>query len=454
MDYQDPFEGGLQPTLQPYNKTDQTDNAQGTDGNTNPNAPQEGKPKRRIAMRMVALGLCCALLGGLGGGFAVHFFGGGGTSLQIGERTPIALNTVSSDGRKQMTVPEVYANYIDSCVGISVDIVTKNYFGQPVTAAAAGSGFVISEDGYIMTNYHVIEGASKIKVTFVDNTSYDAKLVGGDKDNDIAIIKVEAKDLKPVVIGDSSKMYVGETVVTIGNPLGELTFSLSDGVISALERPITVSAGKTMKMIQTNCTINSGNSGGPLFNLYGEVIGIVSAKYSSGGTPMGSEATIEGLGFAIPISNVKDMMSDIISKGYVSGKPFLGVSVGDVNPAAQAYGVPSGAALIYVTPELAAARAGLREGDIITKVNETKIDSRDVFIETIGGYKAGDTVTMQVYRAGEALEVSVELSEQNNDTVKRNEDYTNKREEEKDQQEQEQQQQQSDGSFPFSFPFF
>jgi len=445
MDYQDPFEGSMKPVFHQDEPKQEASEAPSSTGS-------DPKP-RRFSTRLIALCLSCALLGGLGGSLATHFFGGGSTEIQVGDRTPIQLQTVNTDTRKAMTVPEVYANYIDSCVGITVDIVTTNSWGIPVTSAAAGSGFVITQDGYIMTNYHVIEGASSIKVTFVDDKSYSATLIGGDKDNDIAIIKIEATGLKPVVMGDSSKMYVGETVLTIGNPLGELTFSLSDGVVSALERPITVSAGKSMKMIQTNTTINSGNSGGPLFNLYGEVIGIVTAKYSTGNSIMSSTmASVEGLGFAIPITSVKDKISDIIAKGYVTGKPYLGVSIQDVRADVQAYGIPAGAEMVFVAPGLAAAKAGIQEGDIITAVGDKPIKGSTDLIEAIGDYKAGDSVQLKVFRNGGSQEISATLDEQNSANTKRFEEYTTKRQQEEQQKLPQQPQQQPNGGY--NFPFF
>lgn len=446
MDYHNPFPDGSNPR---FHKSEPTQSQ------APPTQQALALTRKRFPARIVALCLVCALFGGLGGGLVAGLGDRDGSSLHIGERTPVTLNTVSTDTRTQMTPAEVYANYIDASVGISVDVVTTNYFQQPVTAAAAGSGFVLTEDGYIMTNYHVIEDASKITVTFVDGTSYTAKLVGGDADNDIAVIKIDAKGLKPVIIGDSSKMYVGETVLTIGNPLGELTFSLSDGVISALERAITVSQGKQMQMIQTNCTINSGNSGGPLFNLYGEVIGIVTAKYSSPSSSLGgSSASVEGLGFAIPITQVKDMIGDLISKGYVSGKPFLGVSVKDVDAAAQVYGIPKGAELKYVAPGLTSAKSGLKEGDIVTAIGETKITGRDSLIQEIAKHKAGETLQITLYRNGQEQTIDLTLGEQTTESVAALNQYVDQKlkEEEAAAQQQQQQEQQNDGSF--RFPIF
>ena len=225
-------------------------------------------------------------------------------------------------GRDLLTVPEVYATNVVSTVGISGNV-TTNVWGQTVRNAVSGSGFIISQDGYILTNYHVIDGVSDIKVTLHDGSSYDAQLVGGEEDNDIAVLKVEAQGLKPVVIGNSSDLHVGDQVVAIGNPLGELTFTLTGGYVSALDRNITMSDGVTMNMLQTDTAINSGNSGGPLFNLYGEVVGITTAKLSSSGGS--GSASVEGLGFAIPINDVVDMVSDIMEHGYVTGKPNVGI---------------------------------------------------------------------------------------------------------------------------------
>ncbi len=414
--------------------------------------------QHRLSARLVALCLVCALLGGISGGAAVFLSGfGGSTALYQGSRTPVALSTVSKDTSKQMTAAEVFASYVNACVGITVDTITTNIFGQTVQGAAAGSGFVVSEDGYIVTNQHVLAGAKAISVTFVDGASYPAIYVGGDQQNDIAVIKINAKGLTPVVLGDSAQMHVGETVLTIGNPLGELTFSLSDGVVSAVNRSIAMSDGSRRNMIQTNCTINSGNSGGPLFNLYGEVIGIVSAKYSTpAGTMLGGTASVEGLGFAIPMSDVYSMINDLISKGYISGRPFLGIAMNTVSREVQAYGIPAGAQVIYVTPNLAAAKAGLQEGDVITKVDDTAISSNTELSAAVNTHKAGDEVSFTIFRKGETLTISVTLGERTAEAVSANEAYQAKREAEQQKQEavspQPQPSQEQEGGY--YWPFF
>ena len=316
--------------------------------NKNKRSRKPMSPKQKGAIKIVALCLVCALLGGLAQPIYSSLSGGNETTIYTGDRTPTQVDTASVDTSKELTTAEIYAKYVNSCVGITVDIVSTNVFGQTVTGAAAGSGFVITEDGYILTNYHVIDGANSIKVTFDNGKEYTATYVGGEEKNDIAVIKVDATGLTPVVIGKSSDMLVGEQVTTIGNPLGELTFSESTGIISALDRSITMSDGRQMNMIQTDCAINSGNSGGPLFNSHGEVIGIVSAKYSSGSNS--SSASVEGLGFAIPMDDVANMVSDLVKNGYVTGKPIMGISVADVDESVTSYGVPQGAIIRVVTP--------------------------------------------------------------------------------------------------------
>lgn len=224
-----------------------------------------------------------------------------------------------------MTSSQVYAKYGD-CV-VSVNVKTSEGEG-------AGTGFLISEDGYILTCNHVVSGTTAISVVRTDSTSYEAELVGSDEDLDVAVLKIkdagEAK-FPYVVLGDSEDLTVGDSVTAIGNALGTLANTLTTGVVSALDRAISMSDGAAMSLLQTDCTVNSGNSGGPLFNQYGEVIGIVNAKYSSSSSMYSSEASIEGIGFAIPINDVQDVLSDLMKYGYVTGKPYLGITVSTVS---------------------------------------------------------------------------------------------------------------------------
>lgn len=380
--------------------------------------------KKRFWPKAVALCLACAILGSAGGVAGAYLYfnysnanqgnikdDSNVTTIYESDREPTIVGVVQTNTGKELSLEEVYASWVNSTVGISTEIVTTNWFGQRVSSAAAGSGFVISSDGYIVTNYHVIDGASTIKVTFYDGAVYDAKLVGGEEDNDVAVLKIEADGLNPVIIGDSDALHVGQTVTAIGNPLGELTFSQSTGIVSAKDRMITLSDGTRINMLQTDCTINSGNSGGPLFNLYGEVIGITSAKYSNNGSS--SEATIEGIGFAIPMNDVIDIIYDLIEHGYVTGKPNVGVLLDDVDLAAQRYGIPAGSEVLAILEGSCAEQGGLQVGDIITAVDDTTISSTAQLQYTVAGYRAGDTVTFTVYRDGDTMEIQVTLDESN-----------------------------------------
>ena len=396
----DPFASGDGPSFQ----------GSGFQGpNFDGGSPRGKKPRKPLSARqkstlkVVALCLVCALVGGLAHPVYNAVTGGNGTTIYTGNRTPTKVDTAAVNTEKELTTAEIYAKYVSSCVGITVDIVSTNIFGQTVTGAAAGSGFVITEDGYILTNYHVIDGANSIKVTFSDGKEYTATYVGGEEANDIAVIKVEATGLTPVVIGSSSDMLVGEQVTTIGNPLGELTFSETTGIISALDRTITMSDGNKMNMIQTDCAINSGNSGGALFNLYGEVIGITNAKYSSSGSS--SEASIDNIGFAIPINSVRSIVESIIKNGYIV-KPYIGVSVEDVSSEMTSYGLPTGAVVRSVTDGAPAAQAGLQANDIITAVDGAEISGSNDLVQIVTAKKAGDTLKLSVYRQGQTLDLS------------------------------------------------
>ena len=372
---------------------------------------QEMKPvkKNRMGLKITALALCCALLGGaVGGGvvWGVTRSGGSGTEMNVSSRpaTQVALKQV--DGKTAMTDAEVYASNVNSVVSINVTGTSgTNFFGQPVQTASAGSGFVLTKDGYIVTNYHVVKDADTVKVTMYNGDEYDAKYVGGDEDYDIAVIKVEATNLQPVTLGDSEKLNVGDHVLAVGNPLGELTFSMSGGMVSCVNRAINVS-GTPFNMIQTDASINPGNSGGPMFNQYGEVVGIVSAKYSSY-----SNSSVEGLGFAIPINDVFAMIQDIMTNGYVTNKPYLGITGGTMTSQMAAqyrYDVTEGVFVYSVEEGSAAAQAGLKMGDVILKVDDTEIESMEDLTAVKKQYSAGDTVSLTIYREGQ--ETTVELT--------------------------------------------
>ena len=371
---------------------------------------QEMKPvkKNHVGLRITALALCCALLGGVVGGGVAYYAGNrpGETSVNVSSRpaTQVSVNTV--DGKNAMSDAEVYAAGVNSVVSINVTGTSgTNFFGQAVQTASAGSGFILTKDGYIVTNYHVVKDGETVKVTLYSGDEYEAKYVGGDEDYDIAVIKVEAADLQPVTLGDSGSLNVGDHVLAIGNPLGELTFSMSGGMVSCVNRAINVD-GTPFNMIQTDTSINPGNSGGPLFNQYGEVVGIVSAKYSSTGNE-----SVEGLGFAIPINDVFAMIQDIMTNGYVTNKPYLGVTAGTMTKQMAAqyrYDVTSGVFIYSVEEDSAADQAGLKMGDVITKVDGTAITSMEDLTVAKKQYSAGDTCTLTVYREGQ--ETTVELT--------------------------------------------
>ena len=369
---------------------------------------QEMKPvkKNRLGVKIAALCLCCALLGGAVGGGVAWAAGGSSTSINVSSRpaTEVAIKTV--DGKTEMTDAEVYAANVNSVVSINTTATAgTNFFGQSVQTASAGSGFVLTADGYIVTNYHVVEDADTVKVTMYNGDEYDAKYVGGDEDYDIAVIKVEAENLQPVTVGDSDTLNVGDHVLAVGNPLGELTFSMSGGMVSSVNRAINVS-GTPFNMIQTDASINPGNSGGPLFNSYGEVVGIVSAKYSSAS----NEESVEGLGFAIPINDVIAMIQDIMTNGYVTNKPYLGITGGSMTEQMAAqfrYDIDSGVFVYSVEEGGAADKAGLQMGDVITKVGDTDITSMDDLNVVKKQYSAGDTATFTIYRDGKEMTVEV-----------------------------------------------
>ena len=412
-------------------------------GTPSPVSPQPPKKKGKGAVKAIALVLVCALVGGGAGVGGAAVYGSltqgssqsqqaqagssSGTTITQSDRenTPVTVvNQGASD--TPMTAAELYAANLGACVGITVSTTTTNFYGQTSTSAASGSGFVLTADGYIATNYHVIEDAVKdesvtIEVSFANGDHYPAQLVGGEKSNDIAVLKIDATGLQTVVLGDSDKLVVGQSVFAIGNPLGELTFTLTDGMVSALDRLITTSSydeetrttqSVTMNMLQTNCAVNPGNSGGPLFNEYGEVVGIVSAKYSTSS----SGTSVEGLGFAIPINDVVSMFTDIIQHGYVTGKPYMGVVVTSVPESVQRYGISAGAYVESVAEGSAAEKAGLQVGDVIVGIDGTAIDSNSALTAALNSYNAGDTATLKVERDRETVELRITFDEQNAET--------------------------------------
>ena len=384
-----------------------------------PQMPGQKKHKKSGAGKAVALVLVCALVSGcmgVGGAFLGSslvrqgqpetVLSDGVSTVMKGVRETSVLQIQQIDSSKTLSAAEVYAANVNSTVGIVTSAVTTNFWGQRTTSAAAGSGFLFTDDGYILTNYHVVQGADSVTVSTYDGTKYDAKIIGFDESNDVAVLKIDAEGLTPVVIGNSDQLNVGDSVVAIGNPLGELTFSLTSGTVSALDREVTMSSGISMELIQTDCAINSGNSGGALFNMHGEVVGITNAKYSGSS---GSGASIDNIAFAIPINDVYSIVTSIIEKGYIE-KPYIGVSVLDVSDETQKYGLPKGASVQTVTDDGPAKAAGLQVNDIITKVDDTEITGSSDLVKTIGQCKPGQEITLTVYRQGQTLELKVTVA--------------------------------------------
>lgn len=358
--------------------------------------------KTEHRVRVAFFLLCCFLLGAAGAGIAWQLGPdtGGVVSGQTAVISQPVLHSITDTFSNDAAI---YAATVNSVVSINTTSQAGiNIFGQPVQAASSGSGFILSNDGYILTNYHVVQKASDVEVTTYSGDVFQAQVIGGDPDYDIAVLKVTTSGLQSASLGDSDTLNVGDRVLAIGNPLGELTFSMSGGMVSNVNRAINVS-GTPFHMIQTDTSINPGNSGGPLLNTSGEVVGIVSAKYSSSNGKI-----VEGIGFAIPINDVRTMVQDIIDNGYVTNKAYLGVTAGTVNAQmAQQAGLAQGVYLYAVAPDGAAATAGLQAGDIITQVDGTDIQSMTDLSAAKKSYSAGDTAQFTVMRGRQTLQVSV-----------------------------------------------
>ena len=377
------------------------------------NTPVQPKKHHRGAGRVVALILSCAVISaacGFGGAIlAQNGSRTGKTTVQQSNRTATTVNVKKVDGQTLMSPAEVYASTVNSVVSINCSAVSTNIFGQQTESASSGSGFIYTADGYIVTNQHVVAKASSINVTLYNGDTYPATLVGSDSDYDVAMLKIDAKDLPAVTLGNSTDVNVGDNVMAIGNPLGELTFSMSSGIVSCVNRAINVE-GTPFNMIQVDASINPGNSGGPLMNLYGEVVGIVSAKYSSY-----ADTTVEGLGFAIPINDVQSIISDIMENGSVTDKAYMAITAGTMTQQMAAQykiNATEGVFVYSVEDGGAGDKAGLKLGDVITKLNDTEITSMSDLSMAKKGFKAGDTVTLTVWRGGQEITLSLTFDEQ------------------------------------------
>ena len=386
---------------------------------------------QKAGVKVTALLLACAVVGGAAGYGGAALSSSGKTTIRQSNRTASEITVKQVSGQTLMSPAEVYASTVNSVVSINCSSVSTNIFGQSVQSASSGSGFIITQDGYIVTNHHVVSGASSVTVTLHDGREYPATVVGSDSDYDVAVLKINATDLQPVTLGNSSSVNVGDSVLAIGNPLGELTFSMSQGIVSCCDRAINVD-GTPFNMIQVDASINPGNSGGPLMNLYGEVVGIVSAKYSSY-----SDTTVEGLGFAIPIGDVQAIITDIMENGQVTDKPSFGITAGTMTEqmAAQ-YQIEqkSGAFVYSVNKGGAGEKAGLRMGDVITKVDSTDIASMEDLTAAKKGHKAGDTVTVTYFRDGSSHTTSLTFDVKADDTEQDSQQGQQNQQDQQDQQ--------------------
>lgn len=376
-------------------------------------APAPKKKPKRNAGAIALLIFSCFLIS-LAGGYFGTLLGAdlvANVPSSSGERgvfyQPVERVIDSAGISSALSIPEVVGLIKDSVVEIVTEDRARGQFFQQPVETGAGSGVIISEDGYIVTCAHVIEGANNIKITLADSTQYDATVIGTPDDfNDIALLKINATGLVAAVIGDSDKLLVGEDAIVIGNPLGSLGGTVTNGIISALEREVTVE-GKAMTLLQTNAAVNPGNSGGGVFNGKGELVGIVNAK------SFGQD--IEGIGFAIPVNIAKNTIEQLIENGYVS-TPAIGISARWINSqsAASEYGVERfGVYVDAVTPGKGAEIAGLREHDYILSIEGEAIDSISDITALLRKYNVGDSVEIQILREGQTLSFTVVLSERN-----------------------------------------
>ena len=395
---------------------------------TPPQKPKRKKDKKSTKekggfsmVKLVCACLVCALLGGLGGGAIV--------ASQIPENSHVAgsINTVTNqpvstpnitkvaDG-SVLTGNEIYALGCEQVVGVTTEISQRSYFGfgMEYKSNVTGSGFIVTENGYIVTNYHVVADAYnngyEVTVLLYNGDVYPAKIVGVRDEFDLAVLKIDASGLSAATLGDSSSLQVGDAAYAIGNPLGELNFTMTTGHISALDRNIATTDSTTQKtttnvMFQIDAAINRGNSGGPVYNDRGEVVGIVTAKYADTG--------VEGLGFAIPINSVVELIDQFVEVGYVSGMASFGIMVEPLDAAVTNYfNMPMGAYVRSVNEGSCSEKAGMKAGDIITDLNGTEISSRDDLLNAKKNYRAGDTVTVTVYRDGEYLKLELTFDEE------------------------------------------
>ncbi len=353
---------------------------------------------------MILTMIVSSMLGAFVAGSMIDRVSSGRTERDDSKLSQLDLSDATGS---EMTVGEIIKKNEDAVVEIVVSGTAQNMWGQFQLTQGAGSGVIVKEDGYIATNYHVIQGATKVQVTLHNGEQYSARIVGSDPSNDVAVIKIDAKDLTTATVGDSSTVEVGDLAVAIGNPLGQLGGTATSGIISALDRTLNVE-GTTLTLLQTDAAINGGNSGGGLFNSKGELIGIVESKASAVG--------VEGLAFALPINNVSGIINDIIENGgsgqVAASTPAVGIVISDVSEEnAQYYGLESAGVYIAQVTGENAQKAGFQEEDRIISFNGTEIKGSSEFISLVRKCKVGDTVTVVVSRGGQQIEIKTVLEE-------------------------------------------
>lgn len=384
----------------------------GYNGYSYSSAPQQPvKPPRKGRRTLLRVLACVGVValgfgGGIGGAVLASRTGltGGQVVVQQVQRDTSDAANANSTGGESMSLQQISSVVSPSVVAITTEQMSgsQTWFGGYYVQSGAGSGVIISQDGYILTCAHVVDGATSVKVQLQNGETYDASIVGSDATSDIAVLKIEATGLTPAVIGDSDALAVGETVVAVGNPLGTLSNTVTDGIISALNREVTVE-DNDMTLLQTNASISPGNSGGGLFNANGELIGVVNAKSSY------SEA--EGIGFAIPIDSAMEIAQQLIENGAVI-RPALGVKILDVmdaNTANQLGVSATGVYVVEVTAGGGAEAAGVQAGDRIIAVDDTAVSSSNSVKSYLADKQVGDTVNLQVEREGKVLTLTVIL---------------------------------------------
>jgi serine protease Do len=371
--------------------------------------PDVKKKKRRGGFKLAIILVCALLIGATSSGLTVlglgGFSGAAGSSPAVLTNgvSPTSVTKASTQSGQPLSLPEISAKVSPAVVSIVVKGESNDPFSRGETTEGAGSGILLTKDGYILTNNHVVAGANEITVKLATGKEYTAKLIGTDSQTDLAVLKIDADDLPFVTLGDSDNLKVGDTAVAIGNPLGELSGTVTTGIISATDREITIE-GEKMNLLQTDASINPGNSGGALVNIYGEVIGVVNAKTSALG--------VEGLGFAIPINDAKPVVEQLIKNGHVSGRASLGVSLQDVTEqTAQFYRMEAGTYVNSVTPGSAADEAGIKAGDRIVSIDGKDIAEAADIKAIIQDHSAGDKLKVELDRNGSTETVKVTLKE-------------------------------------------